>query len=275
MSLATARSLYPTSPDQIEAWAQQHELPIENVERRYAHFIALRSLADAPWIRDRVVVQGSTVAAYVFDSGRAPRDIDLLVRNRHNDSIPEDERRELIQRASTALSAGTRKFCPDFDHWRDKLREHIHVEFFGPIAPFREMPFAVDPASTTATLMVLDFSSLLATKYHALFRSRLQGIKRANHAQDVFDIASLITRNRPRLDAVFVLRQLVNDPRHFWSPGMSNDEVFNSELRQRAESNYDSLRSLTGDHFIEFPQAWRVVKEDFQAISSHLDAVRK
>src|SRR6516165_5069110 len=81
------QSPYPTAPDQIEAWAAARRLPIANAERRFAHFLALRSIADAPWIKQRVVIQGSTVAAYVFDAGRAPRDIDLLVRNRHNDLI--------------------------------------------------------------------------------------------------------------------------------------------------------------------------------------------
>jgi hypothetical protein len=267
------RSLYPTAPDQIEPWAAAHRLPIENVERRYAHFLALRSIADAPWINQRVVIQGSTVAAYVFDAGRAPRDIDLLVRNRHNDLIAEDEKRDLMERASAALSAGTRKFCPNFDQWRDRLREYIRVEFFGPVTPFNEIPFRVDPATSTATVMVLDATSLLATKYHALFRGRIQlgtGARRSNYSQDVFDIASLLIRNPGKFKLSVLIDRLLQDPRKFWTPDISQVELFNDELHAAAERNFDQLREPTGDHFIEFSRAWSTVVDFFAtARSSH------
>jgi hypothetical protein len=245
-------------------------LPVENVDRRYAHFLALRSLADAPRLRERLVVQGSTVAAYMFDSGRAPRDIDLLLRGRHNDSITEDERQSLIQETSLALSAGTRKFCPDFGHWREKLQQHIRVEFFGPLSPFTEIPFAVDPATTTATLMVLDLASLLATKFHALFRSRLVR-KSSSYRQDIFDIASLVTRNRVPIDPNVLFRRLGDDPRPSWTRDMSTEDLFDSELKRQAEHNYGVLEELTGDHFIEFPIAWDVAREYYSRARAQVE----
>jgi hypothetical protein len=253
----------------IESWAAEHRLPIWNVERRYAHYLALRSLADAAEVRHRILLQGSTVAAYVFDSGRTPRDLDLLLRGRPNETIPDAERETLMHQVSVALSIGTRKYCPNFNRWQSRLRQHIRVEFFGQIMAYGVMPFAVDPTTPAATVMVLDLSSLLATKYHALFRGRRVGI-RCNHPQDVFDIASLVMRNRQQIDPKALILRLQSDPRPYWSPAMSSAELFNADLNTKAQVNYDALRDLTGDHFIEFREAWSIVTDFYDAARKHL-----
>ena len=269
MPIETAQRFYPTSPDMIEPWAAEHRLPLWNVERRYAHYLALLSLADSPIVRDRILFQGSTIAAYVYDSGRTPRDLDLLLRGRPNQTVYDAERETLMHQTSQAISIGTRKYCPDFEALAQRLQRHIKVEYFGQIMPYGETPFVVDPARSPATIMVLTLSSLLATKYHALFRGRLAG-ERINHPQDVFDIASLISRNRQQVDAHALIDRLKSDPRPFWNAEMSSAELFNADLHAKAQMNYDALRDLTGDHFIEFPEAWKIVTEFYDTARTQL-----
>src|ERR1700722_4439512 len=145
---------YPTTPDQVEIWASKYQCHRMDAERRYAHYLTLRSLADHPEIRQWAIVYGGTVGAYIYGNRRTPRDVDLGVRGRSNESFSPAERERLMRQTSDAISAGTRKFCPNFPEWRDRLRQLINVELFGANPFFRLRAFDIDPLDPAARLCV-------------------------------------------------------------------------------------------------------------------------
>jgi hypothetical protein len=235
-------------------------------ELRYAHYLALRSISDDPVLRDVLVLHGGAVAAYAFGAGRTPKDIDLFVRGRRNESFSPEERQEYIRRTGSALSAGTRKFCPDFDLWGPRLREKLHVELYGPTMHFGEIELRLQPDDPTVTVRSTDLSSTIAGKYCSLLRPR-ESQRRSGRRQDVFDLASMIQRLRYVIDQGNVLASLKSDPPPSLQHAARLDDVFTAEVRQLGEMNYDELRPLTRDQFIPFPQAWKCVRNYFSELT--------
>jgi hypothetical protein len=264
--MSAARSPYPTSPVEVDAWAADNKRPLVEAQRRYAHYLALRSLADDPRLARAVVVHGGAVASYVFDSGRTPNDIDLYVRGRQNNAVSEPERQELIRQTSTALSIGTRKFCPQFQIWRERLREFIKVELYGPAVPFFESTIVVDPAHPAVTVQVTDLASTIAGKYLALTSREAMAGLRTSAQKDTFDLASVILRQQSRIDLPAVRRCFTSDPQPRWAT-LPTAQIFTRELRNLAEQSYiEKIKPMTGDRFIEFPDAWRIVTEYFDVL---------
>jgi len=192
------------------------------------------------------------------------------MRGRHNETVSPAERQDLIQQTSLALSIGTRKFCPQFDRWRDKLREFIKVELYGPKALFYESSFQIDPANPAVTLHVTDLSSTIAGKYHALASPESVAGMRSSHQKDTFDLASLIVRHRQEIDPTAVLRCFTSDPEQHWPADLSPDALFTAEMKSIAERSYnDRLKASTCERFIEFPQAWQILKDYFEVVRRH------
>jgi len=257
---------FPTEPNQMELWAEENRRSIVDGELRYAHYLALRSIVDDPVLRDVLVLHGGAVAAYAFGAGRTPKDIDLFVRGRRNETFSPEERQDYIRRTGGSLSVGTRKFCPDFDVWGPRLREKLHVELYGPTMDFGEIELRLCPNDPAVTVRATDLSSTIAGKYCSLLRPP-ESQRRTGRRQVVFDLASMIQRLRYVINHRSVLASLKSDPPPSLQQAARVDDVFTAEVKQLGEMNYDGLRPLTRDQFIAFPEAWNCVREYFSELT--------
>ena len=114
-----------------------------------------------------------------------------------------------------------------------------------------EVPLGED---SSRRLQVCSLEDIIAEKLRSLLQ---QPIRNRTRKQDVLDIATVWRRHAANLDIAkmsdFLLRKCSS------RKVIAEKSKFNEEIRIRALTDYDQLRTDAGDSFIPFDEAWQTV----------------
>jgi hypothetical protein len=256
---------FPIDPDDVEAWAQRTGRPLADSQRRYAHYLALRSICDNQPLARQLTFQGGGTAAYVFHCPRTPRDLDFYLRGRPNELVGDDEKQRVIQQVGTALSVGMRKFCPKFDQWRDRLKEMIKVELYGTHRYFDEKVAAI--GQTGIRITIISAASIVGAKYALLLFDELRRERRHPRMhKDLFDLAALIRNRRDRMDIRVVTRSLMTDKDFRWTPDVSLQAAMEVMPLDQVRANYKEFKQFVGNQYFDFEEAWTTVLDYYELV---------
>jgi hypothetical protein len=256
---------FPRTPDEVEPWAEKNARPVEDAERRYAHYLSMLSVADSP-LASQVVVHGAAALCFFYGLPRTPRDLDFFVDGYITHETPRSEKQRVAALVGKALSKGLRKFCPDFDARKEQLQRLVNVDLFGP-----DRPTAFQPISLTHdgqfVLKVATLQVNVARKALALFRRKIgEGY---GHCQDVYDIAYLYRLHGEKIGLRDIFHFFVREGNSVrWRPGATARTMLTPRIRELAEKKYATLSNRTFAHFIPFDAAWEIAWEFYDAMLS-------
>jgi len=94
---------FPTSFEEIAAWAGENSVPVSEARQRFAQYAILRGIASSASLRDLLVLKGGNALDFVWSPNRSTRDLDFSV---DMTKLPDQNlvAAELKERLSRALA---------------------------------------------------------------------------------------------------------------------------------------------------------------------------
>ena len=246
-------TFFPTSLASSAEWAKTRGVSLEDAQTRFIQYAAIDSIAADPVLQPNLVFRGAAVLRLFYDLPRPTKDLDFIALDLVPFHPPSGHRERLHAQVAAALSRGMRKHFPDFEQWRDRLREAVMVQ----LSPNQEVcDTMVVILPTENALQATTLENVLAEKLVALLQQR----NRPDHprSQDTFDVAWAKKRygnsiNRPKV-AEYFQRKAASRADDKIVPRI---ESFDEIIRERARAKY--CGSGNDGWSLDFSKAWSCV----------------
>ena len=72
-------NLYPSSEDQIKAWCEEYQIPLQEGHKRFASFVILQCFAASPRLSQGLVFKGGNALRFIYKNPRSTVDLDFSV----------------------------------------------------------------------------------------------------------------------------------------------------------------------------------------------------
>ena len=274
--------LFPTAPEEIEAWRRRLGLPADEARKRFMQYAILEAIAASAGLSRLIAFKGGNALRFVYGNRRSTLDLDFTADAGFPDDADQirarldDALRPLLARFRVkARSQRVRRNPPGRDKDRptydisigyllpgdrlyqnfedaERLPATVDVEIRLNEVVCEAVPRRLQPAGRELRVCALE--DIVAEKLRALLQ---QPIRNRSRPQDVFDIASVIRRFGESLDLEKVTRYLLEKAA---ARGIdARKDRFDDDVRDRATVGYDALVGRSDPDFIPFGDAWAVV----------------
>ncbi len=272
---------YPTSFDEIRAWAAESNVDVQEARVRFAQYSVLRAVATSRMLSAVLVFKGGNALDFVWQPNRSTRDLDFSADTSELDPPGGAARlRELLtpplgwvgRELALALAVQTVRqqppgedktfityratvgyALPDDPRSRERIRLGEVVSSVIPLDVSLNEPICADTLvdfRAARPLRVSTVEDIVAEKLRALLQ---QPIRNRQREQDLLDIAVILKRG-VRLDPDRVARFLREKAQARGVP-ISKAALRDPDVAARARRDYDALRSFTRTTFIPFEEA--------------------
>jgi predicted nucleotidyltransferase component of viral defense system len=277
---------YPTSVDELAAWAKQHATTATEARQRFVQFVVLASISSSPAFGSMVAFKGGNALRFVYANLRSTLDLDFSAEagfpdepieiRRLMDAVLKAEvaryrvkaRCQTIHRKPPGREKTTPTYSLKLGYQLPGDRSYQNFEEYAAVGkPFSsvvEVEISLNDvfceteehtlSSTTKPIRVCTLDDIIAEKLRALLQ---QVPRNRSRPQDVYDVASTVRRYGPTMDRVKVASFLA---RKSEARGIvATRGAFNDAVREKAAIGYDDeVRPFT-TQFIPFDEAWAEV----------------
>ncbi len=276
---------YPTSFEEIAAWAKKGRIPMPEARQRFAQYAILRSIVSSSSLRELLVFKGGNALDFVWSPYRSTRDLDfsLDMSNPRSRDLAETELEVLLSRALAVsrselgivmavhrvrrqppgegktfvtYTANVGYALPDDLRNRTRLEAGQPSTYVVPVEISINEPICGDQSlalgGSKRFLRVSTLEDIVAEKLRAFLQQK-QEIRNRDRPQDLLDIAHVLLQNPP-LSRGDVSRFLLKKAAARNVP-VSKAAFQDPELAERASHDYEQLRDTVRGDFVPFDEA--------------------
>ncbi|MEM1011273.1 MAG: nucleotidyl transferase AbiEii/AbiGii toxin family protein [Planctomycetota bacterium] len=115
----------PAGPEELEAWCEQNQAPIEAGRKRIVERAVVQAMACHPELRSRFVLTGSVVLALFHGLPRITGDVDLRW---DGPTATKEQQRLILSNVRRMLNEHIDRFLPAGDEWKDHARQLLAIQ---------------------------------------------------------------------------------------------------------------------------------------------------
>jgi len=281
-----ATSLYPPSLAELERWQKDNGTTLDEARKRFVQFIVLDCVGAGGVLHELLTFKGGNALRFIYGNPRSTIDLDFTA----GDAFPDDE--EAIRtRLDAAIRSAVRKhgvklkcqkvkrqpkskeavlptwqvcigyqfptdrYFADYESARHTVSTVVDVEISLNDLVCESADCALPTGETRIRVCVIE--DIIAEKLRALLQ---QKVRNRTRPQDVFDIAQVLRSHAVSLDIEKIARYFI-DKCVAREIDARRSAFADSEIRQRASTDYDQLAQETRIPLIPFDDAWQAVIE--------------